>query len=102
MELEDVVKLLVKDLVIKITKISNLCLAGGVHMNCKLNGELANLPEIKRIYIQPASSDNGVSLGAAMLSAKKMLGVFKKWSIAIMGSKFSDKEILNFLKKVKS
>ena len=62
--LEEIVKLIVKNL-IKISKISNLCLAGGVHMNCKLNGVLANLPEVKKIYIQPASSDNGVSLGAA-------------------------------------
>ena len=67
--LEEVVKLLVKDL-IKISKISNLCLAGGVHMNCKLNGVLTKLPKVKNIYIQPAASDNGVSLGAAMLSAK--------------------------------
>ena len=98
--LEDVVKLLVKDL-IKITKISNLCLAGGVHMNCKLNGELANLPEVKRIYIQPASSDNGVSLGAAMLSAKKDAGSFQKMEHCYYGSKFSDKEILNFLRESK-
>jgi carbamoyltransferase len=48
---------------------ANLCLAGGVAMNCKMNGKLAMLPEVEKIFVQPASSDNGVSLGAAYLLA---------------------------------
>ena len=58
--LEEVVKTIIKNLISK-TKIDNVCLAGGVHMNCKLNGMVANLPEVKNIFVQPASSDNGVS-----------------------------------------
>ncbi len=98
--LEEVVKLLVKDL-IKISKISNLCLAGGVHMNCKLNGVLAELPEVKNIYIQPAASDNGVSLGAAMLSAKNEKGNFSKMEHCYYGNSFSNGEILKYLKESK-
>ena len=98
--LEKVVKLLVKDL-IKITKIQNLCLAGGVHMNCKLNGVLANLPEIKKLYIQPASSDNGVALGAAMLSAKNEKGSFSKMDHCYYGNSYSNKEIIKYLKESK-
>ena len=98
--LEEIVKLLVKDL-IKITKISNLCLAGGVHMNCKLNGVLADLPEIKNIYVQPASSDNGVALGAAMLSAKNDKGKFSKMEHCYYGNGFTNNEIKNYLKESK-
>ncbi len=98
--LEEIVKLLVKNL-IKISKISNLCLAGGVHMNCKLNGALANLSEVKQIYIQPASSDNGVALGAAMLSAKNEKGNFEKMEHCYYGNSFSNNEILKYLKESK-
>jgi len=98
--LEKVVSLLVKDL-IKKTKITNLCLAGGVHMNCKLNGFLANLPEVKNIYIQPASSDNGVSLGSAMLAAKSEKGEFHRMTHCYYGNNFSDRSIEKSLKEAK-
>ena len=45
----------------------NLCLAGGVAMNCVMNGHLAKMDCIENIFVQPAASDNGVSLGAAQL-----------------------------------
>ena len=98
--LEEIVKLLVKDL-IRITKISNLCLAGGVHMNCKLNGMIADLPEVDKIYIQPASSDNGVALGAAMLSAKNEKGNFSKMQHCYYGPGFTNNEIKDYLKEAK-
>jgi len=98
--LEKVVSLLVKDL-IKKTKISNLCLAGGVHMNCKLNGAVANLNEVKNIYIQPASSDNGVSLGSAMLAAKNEGGNFSRMEHCYYGNSFTNKSILKSLKESK-
>ena len=98
--LEEIVKLLVKDL-IKFSKVPNLCLAGGVHMNCKLNGVLAGLPEVKKLYIQPASSDNGVALGAAMLSAKNEKGSFSKMDHCYYGNSFSNSEIIKYLKESK-
>ena len=98
--LEKIVSLLVKDL-IKKTNIPNICLAGGVHMNCKLNGVLANLPEVNKIYIQPASSDNGVSLGAAMLSARNDKGKFTKMNHCYYGNNFSDSKIKSALKEAK-
>lgn len=98
--LEKIVSLLVKDL-IKKTNIRNICLAGGVHMNCKLNGVLANLPEVDKIYIQPASSDNGVSLGAAMLSARNDKGKFTKMSHCYYGNNFSDSKIKSALIEAK-
>ena len=70
-------------------------------MNCKLNGVLANLPEVKEIYIQPAASDNGVALGAAMLSAKNEKGDFPKMEHCYYGNNFSNNEILNSLNESK-
>ena len=70
-------------------------------MNCKLNGALANLSEVKQIYIQPASSDNGEALGAAMLSAKNEKGNFEKMEHCYYGNSFSNNEILKYLKESK-
>ena len=47
--LEEIVKLLVRKYM-RSNKQKNLCLAGGVHMNCKLNGELSKLKKLK-IYL---------------------------------------------------
>lgn len=98
--LERIVSLLVKNL-IKKTNIKNLCLAGGIHMNCKLNGVLATLPEVDKIFVQPASSDNGVALGAAMLSAKNEKGNFSRMSHCYYGESFSKKSVLKYLKESK-
>jgi carbamoyltransferase len=47
------------------TGIHNLCLAGGVAFNCKMNGFIQRSEKVKNIYIQPVSGDNGVGIGAA-------------------------------------
>ncbi|MCU1243186.1 MAG: novN [Candidatus Acidoferrum typicum] len=44
----------------------NLCLAGGVALNSKANGKIAALGLVDNIFIQPAASDDGVALGAAL------------------------------------
>jgi carbamoyltransferase len=48
------------------TGAKNLCLAGGVALNSKANGKIAASGAIEKIFIQPASSDDGVALGAAL------------------------------------
>src|SRR5439155_19142407 len=50
--------------------IPNLCIAGGVGLNCKMNGELLQSTAIERIFVQPASNDAGTSIGAAMIVAQ--------------------------------
>ena len=50
----------------KITASSNLCLAGGVALNCVANGRLAEEGIFENIYIQPAAGDAGNALGGAM------------------------------------
>jgi carbamoyltransferase len=44
----------------------NLCLAGGVALNSKGNGKIAASGLVDRIFVQPAASDDGVALGAAL------------------------------------
>ena len=44
----------------------NLCLAGGVALNSKANGKIAASGLVDKIFVQPAASDDGVALGAAL------------------------------------
>jgi carbamoyltransferase len=48
------------------TAAKNLCLAGGVALNSKANGKIVASGAIERIFVQPAASDDGVALGAAL------------------------------------
>jgi carbamoyltransferase len=62
----------IEEIVLKITrflskefKLENLCLAGGVALNCVANGKILKQGLFKNIWIQPASGDAGGALGAA-------------------------------------
>lgn len=44
----------------------NLCLAGGIALNCVLNGKIQALAGFDNVWIQPAAGDAGTSLGAAL------------------------------------
>ena len=75
MDLAASVQNVTEEIVIKIarslkkeTGINNLCLAGGVALNCVANGKLIKENIFKNIWIQPASGDAGSSLGAAMVA----------------------------------
>ena len=50
----------------KLTKSTNLCMAGGVALNCVANGKLRQSKCFEHMYIQPASGDAGGALGAAL------------------------------------
>jgi len=47
-------------------KIRNVCVAGGVGLNCKMNGVIRHSPYVDKIFVQPASGDAGAALGAAI------------------------------------
>lgn len=47
----------------------NLCLAGGVALNCSANNVLRQLDCVDRIFVQPAASDRGLALGCALQAA---------------------------------
>ncbi|WP_139015806.1 carbamoyltransferase family protein [Ensifer aridi] len=52
----------------------NLVLAGGVALNCSANGLLARSNIAQSMYVQPAASDVGVALGAALLASAELYG----------------------------
>lgn len=66
--LEEVLLCLTKRLVIK-THMPNLCLAGGVSLNCVANGKLKQSGIIERIHVPPPNNDAGAALGAALIVA---------------------------------
>ncbi len=49
----------------------NVCIAGGVGLNCTLNGKIRNLPWVAKMFVQPAANDGGLCVGAAYLGAIK-------------------------------
>ncbi|REJ76793.1 MAG: hypothetical protein DWQ36_03265 [Acidobacteria bacterium] len=56
------------------TGMKDLCLAGGVALNCVANGKLAREGVFDRIWVQPAAGDAGGALGAACVAAHTLLG----------------------------
>lgn len=53
-------------LAIQKTKCRNVCLAGGVALNSKANGKIAASGIVEQFFVQPAATDDGVALGAAL------------------------------------
>jgi carbamoyltransferase len=75
MDLARSIQVVTEDIVLKIashaqreTGCKNLCLAGGVALNCVANGRILRAAIFDNIWIQPAAGDAGGSLGAAMLA----------------------------------
>ena len=58
----------------KETELKNLCLAGGVALNCVANGRILRERIFDRIWIQPAAGDAGGALGAALFAWHEYLG----------------------------
>lgn len=58
----------------KKTSINKLCMAGGVALNCAANGKIYQAHIFDDIFVQPASSDAGTSMGAAALAWHKYTG----------------------------
>ncbi len=82
----------------------NLCLAGGVALNCVSNGRLLREGPFKNIWVQPAAGDAGGALGAALDVWYRYLGNERNISTAedsmkgaYLGPSFDNKRIENFL-----
>ena len=81
---------------------NNICLAGGVFGNVKINQVIAEIKGVKNVYIFPHMADGGIPYGSASLGYFLKTGVSKvKFENMYSGLKFSDKEILKDLRKVK-
>jgi len=75
------------------TGYKNLCLAGGVALNCKMNFALLNSDFVKDMYIPSSPNDAGTSLGAALEVANKHGAKFKRLDYAYLGPEYGDEEI---------
>ena len=100
----------IENIMIKLAKslkkefnLPNLCLAGGVALNCVANGKILKEKIFENIWIQPASGDAGGSLGAALalwhidLNNPRDVNLVDDMSGSYLGPEFSQKEIENEL-----
>ncbi len=87
----------------KRTGLKNLCLAGGVALNCVGNGRILREGPFEKIWIQPAAGDAGGALGTALFVWHQLLGNSRVPSAAdsqqgtMLGPGFSENEIREFL-----
>jgi len=100
-----------EEIVLKITrflfkefKLPNLCMAGGVALNCVANGKILKEGLFKNIWIQPASGDAGGALGAAQafyyqeLENKREISKADSMNGSFLGPQFTDDQVENELK----
>src|SRR5690606_33422082 len=76
------------------TRADDLCLAGGVALNCVMNSRLREEGPFRRIFVQPAAGDAGTALGAAYL-AGGLNGDTRAYTMtdAYLGPAYSEQEI---------
>jgi len=70
-----------------------LCFSGGCALNVKLNKKLIEHPLIKELWVQPASNDGGIALGAAVAAAHAEGEKIAPMQHAYWGPQFSNQEI---------
>lgn len=112
MDLAASIQLITEEVLLKIarhlrnlTGLANLCMAGGVALNCVANGKLLREKIFDQIWIQPAAGDAGGALGAAMLGAHCYLRVPRppvcprrdRQKGSYLGPSFTNEEIRAFL-----
>lgn len=92
----------------RLTNCENLCMAGGVALNCVANGKIQNEKIFKEIYIQPAAGDAGGALGAAFaayhLYFEKERTIPKEYDCmkgSFLGNDISEDNIAELNKKYK-
>ncbi len=84
----------------------NLCMAGGVALNCVANGRVLREGPFENVWIQPAAGDAGGALGAAMFTWHQLLGnertvnpVDAQYG-SLLGPEFEEDEVVAYLKSV--
>ena len=111
MDIAASIQAVTEEIVLKITrflfkefKIPNLCMAGGVALNCVANGKILKDGLFKNIWIQPASGDAGGALGAAQafyyqeLDNKREIYKTDSMKGSYLGPQFTDDQVENELK----
>ena len=88
------------------TGIKNLCLAGGVALNCVANGKLLKEKIFDEIWIQPASGDAGSALGAGLIGwyqhhdKRRIVDKNDSMKGTYLGPEFSNGEIIQYLNRI--
>ena len=113
MDIAASVQKVTEDIMISLTKsirkeygIKNLCLAGGVALNCVANGKILKEKIYDNIWIQPAAGDAGGSLGAALAlwhidqRNKRLVNPKDDMRGSYLGTEFSQEEIEKELKSI--
>jgi carbamoyltransferase len=105
---EEIVLKMAKE-ALRLTGCENLCMAGGVALNCVANGKIEHTKIFKNIFIQPASGDAGGALGAAQAAnyiffqqPRTIHTTEDDMQGSYLGPEFSDMEINLDLKKQKA
>ena len=113
MDLAASIQVITEEIVIKLarslreeTGINNICLAGGVALNCVANGKLLQEKIFDEIWIQPASGDAGSALGAALVGwhqheeQERFVNTNDSMKGTYLGPEFGNDEITNYLGKI--
>ncbi|WP_267382885.1 carbamoyltransferase [Cyanobacterium sp. uoEpiScrs1] len=119
MDIAASIQKVIEEIVLKLTntaykesKSDNLCLAGGVALNCVANGRILRESKFKNIWIQPAAGDSGGAIGAALaiwhqylensrsvndsnIESDKMQGTY-------LGPQFNDEEIGQYFNDIRA
>jgi len=84
----------------ELTGSENLCMAGGVALNCVANGRIKREGPFKRLFVQPAAGDSGGALGAAAIAYKRRTnGAAKSLTLnhAYLGPAFTSDEVASLV-----
>jgi carbamoyltransferase len=112
MDLARSVQVVIEDAILKLARHAhettgeeNLCLAGGVALNCVANGRLLREGPFKNVWIQPAAGDAGGALGAALAAwhgyhdKQRTPQVSDAMEGSYLGPSFDEDEIAAFVKR---
>jgi carbamoyltransferase len=77
------------------TGAKNLCIAGGVALNCVANGKIAREAGFENVWIQPAAGDDGIAIGCACYGHLEILKKPRAFVMghAYLGKKYRDKDV---------
>ena len=113
MDLAASIQQVIEEIIIKLawtikkeSGLNNLCLGGGVALNCVANGKLLREKIFDSIWIQPASGDAGSAIGSALIAWHDNLDKSRKvdpndsMKGSFLGCEFSNEEIISYLKKI--
>jgi len=106
MDIAASIQVVTEEIVIKLTNdlaqkynLKNLCIAGGVALNCVANGKILKEKKFENIWVQPAAGDAGGSLGAALaywhqeLNQKRKVNLKDSMNGSYLGPKFKNSTV---------